>query len=46
MTRAFAVGLVALDLSLPLPAFAQTGGAVLRALIEKVDRAWELANKA
>jgi uncharacterized protein (TIGR02246 family) len=46
MTRAFAVGLVALALALPLPAFAQTGEADLRAQIEKVDRAWEKANNA
>jgi uncharacterized protein (TIGR02246 family) len=46
MTRAFAVGLVALALALPLPAFAQAGGADLRPAIEKVDRAWEKANNA
>lgn len=46
MTRAFAVGLVALALALPLPAFAQAGDADLRAQIEKVDRAWEKANNA
>jgi uncharacterized protein (TIGR02246 family) len=46
MTRAFAAGLVALALALPLPAFAQTGDADLRAQIEKVDRAWEKANNA
>ena len=46
MTREFAVGLVALALALPLPAFAQTGDAALRAQIEKVDRAWEKANNA
>jgi uncharacterized protein (TIGR02246 family) len=46
MTRAFAAGLVALAVALPLPAFAQTGEADLRAQIEKVDRAWEKANNA
>jgi uncharacterized protein (TIGR02246 family) len=46
MTRPFAAGLVALALALPLPAFAQTGDADLRAQIEKVDRAWEKANNA
>jgi uncharacterized protein (TIGR02246 family) len=46
MTRAFAAGLVALALALPLPAFAQTGDPDLRAQIEKVDRAWEKANNA
>jgi uncharacterized protein (TIGR02246 family) len=46
MTRAFAAGLVALAVALPLPALAQTGEADLRAQIEKVDRAWEKANNA
>ena len=46
MTRAFAAGLVALAVALPLPAFAQAGKADLRAEIEKVDRAWEKANNA
>ena len=46
MTRVFAVGLVALALALPLPAFAQAGGGDLSAQIEKVDRAWEKANNA
>jgi uncharacterized protein (TIGR02246 family) len=46
MTRLIAVGLVALALSSPLPAFAQTGGADLRAQIEKTDRAWEKAYNA
>jgi uncharacterized protein (TIGR02246 family) len=46
MTRALAVGLVALALAFPLPAFAQTDEADLRAQIEKVDRAWEKANNA
>ena len=46
MTRAFAVGLVALALALPLPALAQTGEADLRAQIEKVDKSWEKANNA
>jgi uncharacterized protein (TIGR02246 family) len=44
MTRSFAVGLVALALALPLPAFAQTGDA--RAQIEKVAKAWEKAYNA
>ena len=44
MTRSFAVGLVALALALPLPAFAQTGD--VRPQIEKVDRAWEKAYSA
>jgi uncharacterized protein (TIGR02246 family) len=46
MTRAFAVGLVALALASPLPAFAQAGGSDLRPQIEKVDRAWEKAYNA
>jgi uncharacterized protein (TIGR02246 family) len=46
MTRRIALGLLALALSLPLPAFAQTGGADLRAQIEKMDRAWEKAYNA
>jgi len=41
MTRSFAVGLVALALALPLPAFAQTGD--VRPQIEKVSKAWEKA---
>jgi uncharacterized protein (TIGR02246 family) len=46
MTRAFAVGLVALALTLPLPAFAQAAGGDLSAQIAKVDKAWEKANNA
>ena len=46
MTRAFAAGLVALALALPLPALAQTGDADLRAQLDKVDRAWEKAYNA
>lgn len=46
MTRAFSVGLVALALALPLPAFAQAGGADLPAQIAKVDQAWEKAYNA
>ena len=44
MTRRIAVGLVALALALPLPAFAQTGD--VRAQIEKVGKAWEKAYNA
>ena len=44
MTRRIAVGLVALALALPLPAFAQSGD--LRAQIEKVGKAWEKAYNA
>ena len=46
MTRAFAVGLVALALASPLPALAQAGGADLPAQIAKVDQAWEKAYNA
>jgi uncharacterized protein (TIGR02246 family) len=46
MTRAFAVGLVALALALPLPAFAQAGGGDPSAEIAKVDKAWEKAYNA
>ena len=46
MTRPFAVGLVALALALPLPAFAQAGGGDLSAQIAKVDQAWEKAYNA
>jgi uncharacterized protein (TIGR02246 family) len=44
MTRTFAVGLVALALALPLPAFAQAGD--VRPQIEKVSKAWEKAYNA
>jgi uncharacterized protein (TIGR02246 family) len=43
MTRRIAVGLVALALALPLPAFAQAGGADLPAQIGKIDVAWQKA---
>lgn len=46
MTRRIAVGLVALALALPLPAFAQAGGPDLRAQISKVDQAWQKAYNA
>ena len=46
MTRRIAMALVALALLLPLPAFAQAGGADLRAEIAKMDRAWEKAYNA
>ena len=42
MTRQIALGLVALALTLPFPAFAQAGGD-LRAQIGKMDQAWEKA---
>jgi uncharacterized protein (TIGR02246 family) len=45
MTRQIALGLVALALTLPFPAFAQTGGDV-RAQIGKMDQAWEKAYNA
>jgi uncharacterized protein (TIGR02246 family) len=44
MTRAFAGGLVALALALPLPAFAQAGD--VRPQVEKVSKAWEKAYNA
>ena len=46
MTRRIAVGLVALALALPLPAFAQAGAADLRAQIGKMDQAWQKAYNA
>jgi len=46
MTRRMALGLIALALALPLPAFAQAGGADLRAQIGKVDEAWQKAYNA
>jgi uncharacterized protein (TIGR02246 family) len=45
MTRHVALGLLALALALPLPAFAQAGGD-LRAQIEKMDQAWQKAYNA
>ena len=44
MTRRIAVGLVALALALPLPAFAQAGD--LRAQLQKVTQAWDKAYNA
>ena len=44
MTRRIAVGLVALALALPLPAFAQAGD--LHAQIGKMDQAWQKAYNA
>ena len=46
MTRRMAVGLVALALALPLPAFAQAGSADDRAQIGKMDQAWQKAYNA
>jgi uncharacterized protein (TIGR02246 family) len=46
MTGYLTMGVVALALTLPLPAFAQAGGAVPRAEIEKMDQAWEKAYNA
>lgn len=46
MNRRIAVGLVAVALALPLPAFAQAGAAELRADIKKMDQAWEKAYNA
>jgi uncharacterized protein (TIGR02246 family) len=45
MTRRIALGLLALALALPLPAFAQAGGD-LRAQIEKMSQAWQKAYNA
>jgi uncharacterized protein (TIGR02246 family) len=45
MTPRIALGLVALALASPLPAFAQTGGD-LRAQISKMDEAWQKAYNA
>jgi uncharacterized protein (TIGR02246 family) len=42
MTRRIAAGFLTLALTLPLPAFAQTGGD-LRAQIAKMDQAWQTA---
>lgn len=44
MTRRIAMGLFALALTLPLPAFAQAGD--LRAQIGKMDQAWQTAYNA
>ena len=41
MTRCTVVGLFALALALPIPAFAQAGAGDLRAQIAKVGEAWE-----
>jgi uncharacterized protein (TIGR02246 family) len=46
MTRRIALGLVALALTLPLPALAQAGAADLRAEIGKMDQAWQKAYNA
>ena len=46
MTRLTTVGLVALALTSPLPAFAQGGAGDLRAQIAKVGQAWEKAFNA
>ena len=46
MTRRIALGLATLALALPLPVFAQAGGADLRAQIAKIDQAWQKAYNA
>jgi uncharacterized protein (TIGR02246 family) len=46
MIRRTTVGLLALALALPLPLFAQAGGADLRAEIAKMSQAWEKAYNA
>jgi uncharacterized protein (TIGR02246 family) len=46
MTHRAAVGLIALALALPVPAFAQAGAGDLRAQIAKVAQAWEQAYNA
>jgi uncharacterized protein (TIGR02246 family) len=46
MTRRTTVGLLALALAFPLPAFAQAGAGNLRAQIEKVGEAWQNAYNA
>ena len=46
MSRCRAVGLLALTLALPLPAFAQAGTGDLRAQIEKSVQAWQKAYNA
>jgi uncharacterized protein (TIGR02246 family) len=43
MTRRITLGLLALSLALPVPAFAQAGAGNLRAQIEKVGQAWQNA---
>jgi uncharacterized protein (TIGR02246 family) len=43
MTRRIAQGLVALALTLPLPALAQAGATDVRAQISKMDQAWQAA---
>ena len=46
MTRRITLGLLALSLALPVPAFAQAGAGNLRAQIEKVGQAWQNAYNA
>ena len=46
MTRRTTVGLHALALAFPLPAFAQAGAGNLRAEVEKLSQAWEKAYNA
>jgi uncharacterized protein (TIGR02246 family) len=46
MTPRTTVGLLALTLALPLPAFAQAGAGNLRAQIEKLGQAWQSAYNA
>jgi uncharacterized protein (TIGR02246 family) len=46
MSRCTAVGLLALTLALPLPAFAQAGTGDLRAQVEKSVQAWQKAYNA
>ena len=46
MTRRIAVGLLALALAMPFPAFAQAGAGNLRPQIEKLVQAWQDAYNA
>ena len=46
MTRRIAVGLLALALAIPFPAFAQAGAGNLRPQIEKLVQAWQDAYNA